>query len=200
MTLNNSRMPFYSFLLLFLCSLYSLPSFAQKVIVHVQMDNKIASPNSDTIYYDTNRKLSWDDFKGKPDMNHPGAAVTSSGVGYSWHGDNDGNILHLHISVYTYFTKSNSWKKSMVNNEYHLRHEQHHFDITRLGAEKLVNELKKGVYTIANYRSLITEIFDKVYDENIALQNEYDRETKHSLDKEKQAIWNERIQEEVLRL
>lgn len=164
------------------------------------MDNKIASPQSDTIYYDVNRKLTWDDFKGKPDMNHPGAAVTASGFAYSWNGENDGKTLHLNIFVYTYFTKKRSWKKSFVEGEYHLRHEQHHFDITRLGAEKLVEELKRADYTMDNYRSMIAGIFDRVYNENIVLQNKYDHQTKHSLDTEKQEEWNKRINERVISL
>lgn len=159
----------------------------------MRLDNKISSPNSDTIYYDINRKLTWDDFKGKPDMNHKGSAVTSSGFAYSWNGQDDGETLYLNISVYTFFTKNNSWKKSMVNSDYHLLHEQRHFDITKLGADNFVKELKNTSYTIKNYQQLISQIFDRVYDENLALQHEYDLETKHSLDKQKQELWNERI-------
>lgn len=81
----------------------------------------------------------------------------------------------------------------MVNSGYHLRHEQGHFDITMLGAETFVDELKKATFTVQNYQLLINQIFDRDYDENIALQNEYDRETKHSIDKEKQEEWNKRI-------
>ena len=183
-----------SFIFLFLvCSLFSLPSFSQKVVVNVRMDHKVASPESDTIYYNVNRKLTWDDFKGKPDMNHKGAAVTSSGFAYSWNGQNNGEILFIDISVYTFFTKSNSWKKSMVNSGYHLRHEQGHFDITMLGAEKFVDELKKASFSMQNYQQLINQIFDRVYDENISFQNDYDRETRHSLDKAKQEEWNKRV-------
>lgn len=40
---------------------------AQKVIVHAFMENRKASMESDTIYYDFNRNLKWSDFKGKPD-------------------------------------------------------------------------------------------------------------------------------------
>ncbi len=163
----------------------------------MRMDNKVSSPNSDTVYYNIQRKLTWDDFKGKPDLNHKGSAVTSSGFAFSWNGQNDGDTFYLKISVYTFFTKSNSWKKSMVKTDYHLLHEQTHFDITMLGANKFLRELKKASYTLQNYQQLINQIFNRVYNENIALQNTYDRETRHSLDKEKQEVWNERIGEAV---
>ena len=183
--------PFFFFLLFGL--LFSIRSFSQKVVVRVRMDNKVAALKSDTIYYDQDRKLTWDDFKGKPDMNHKGSAVTSSGFAYSWNGREDGETLYLDISVYTFFTKSSSWKKIGVENAYHLGHEQRHFDITMLGAENFVNELQKGSFTIQNYQQMINKIFNRVYDENLALQFQYDRETKHSLDKDKQEEWNERV-------
>ncbi len=162
-------------------------------MVRVGIDNKITLPKSDTIYYDQKRKLTWDDFKGKPDINHKGSAVTSSGFAYSWNGKEDGETLYLDISVYTFFTKSNSWKKIGVDNAYHLGHEQRHFDITMLGAKNFVHELKKVSFDIQNYKQLINQIFNRVYDENLSLQFKYDRETKHSLDKEKQEEWNERV-------
>lgn len=182
-----------SFFLTLLGLLFSMQSFSQKVVVSVRIDNKVASPQSDTIYYDLKRKLTWDDFEGKPDINHKGSAVTSSGFAYSWNGQNDGEILYLNISVYTFFTKSNSWKKSGVENVYHLRHEQRHFDITMLGTKRFVNKLKNTSFTIQNYQQLINQVFDRVYDENLALQFQYDRETKHSLNTQKQSEWNERI-------
>jgi hypothetical protein len=170
----------------------SLPSFAQKVVVNVQFENKVNSPESDTIYYDKNRKLTWNDFKGIPDMNHKGSAVTSSGFAYSWNGQDNGETLFLNISVYAFFTKSKSWMKKGVDNAYHLLHEQRHFDITMAGAENFVRELKKASFSTENYRKLINQIFDRVYDENIALQHQYDRETRNSLDKEKQEKWNQK--------
>lgn len=186
------------FIILFLSfSLICFHSYSQKVVVNASMDNHVSSPAKDTIYYNDNRELTWDDFKGNPDMAHKGSAVTSSGFAYSWNGENDGEILYVNISISTFFTKRNSWKKSMVHNEYHLQHEQRHFDITRLGAEMFLNELKKAPFTSQNYQEMINKIFDRVYAENLALQYEYDRETKHSLDKEKQEEWNERIVKEL---
>ena len=48
-------------------------------------------------------------------------------------------------------------------------------------AEKKVEELKK--------------IYEEVTDEKEEVQNAYDRETKHSINKEKQAEWLKKIQE-----
>lgn len=166
---------------------------AQKVIVKAYMDNKMAGKNSDTIYYDFNRVLDWSDFQGQPNMNHFGGAVTASGFAFDSEMKYDGNTLLINISVDTYFSKKSSWKKSNISSAYHLKHEQHHFDITRIGAVKLVEELGKAKFTEANYKTLLNAIFENAYKENNLLQQQYDGETVHSLDTMKQAEWNDRI-------
>jgi hypothetical protein len=189
---------------IFLTSLFisflSTPAFSQKVVVNVNMQNKIASKNSDTIYYDFDKQLKWSDFTGTPEANHFGGAITSSGFAFALQSDYDGQTIALNINIYSFFLKSKSWKKQNINSDYHLLHEQHHFDITRIGAENLMNELKKASFTKANYQLLIRSIFDKVYNENEFLQKKYDLETNHSRDLNKQEEWNEWIKDELSRI
>lgn len=167
--------------------------FSQKMTVTVYMENVRTSPANDTIYYDFSRPLSWNDFKGKPDDNHFGGAVTASGFAFNSEMNSVDNSYELVIGVYSFFTRHDSWKKTFINSDYHLLHEQRHFDITRLGAEKLVHELQNARITINNYQTLVNKIFEKVYDENNALQNQYDLETKHSINIVKQKEWNDKI-------
>jgi hypothetical protein len=173
---------------------------SQKMVVHVFMENKKAKATSDTIYYDFNRQLMWSDFQGKPDTASRAGAVTGSGFAFDSEMNSDGNSFDLSIGVYCFFSKHSSWKKKDINTDYHLLHEQHHFDITRIGAQKLVEALKNARFTKDNYRSLINAVFTKVYDENNALQQQYDRETKNSMDVKKQLEWNERITTEITKL
>ena len=184
--------------LLFLTSLcLSFQSFSQKVNVTVVMDDKLSDPKSDMIYYDFNSPLTWADFQGKPDPNHFGGAVTASGFSFNSQINYNDNKGELVIHVYTFFSKERSWEKPHVSSDYHLAHEQHHFDITRLGAEKFVSELKKAHFTVDNYKTLINSIFNKVYKENNELQVQYDAETKNSIDTAKQLEWNRKITEEI---
>ena len=104
------------------------------------------SNGGDTIYYDFNRTLKWTDFKGKPDENYFAGAVTASGFAFDSQVDFDGTNIFLNIGVYTFFTKNDSWKKPGINSDYHLLHEQHHFDITRMGSENFINEIKEGSF------------------------------------------------------
>lgn len=188
------------YIFLFFLAALSSQCFSQKVIVYASIENKKANSNSDTIYYDFNRRLTWSDFKGKADQNHFGGAVTASGFAFDSKMNFDGRNIRLDIEVYTFFIKNDSWKKPRINSDYHLLHEQHHFDITRLGAEKLVDELAKANFTKDNYHSLLTSIFDKAYKENSGMQRQYDTETIHSTDTAKQQEWNNKIAAEIQKL
>ena len=174
--------------------------FSQNVIVNAFMENKKAKPGNDTIYYDFSRNLTWEDFKGTPDNNQLEAAVTASGFAFDAQTSFDGVNMDFNIGVYTFFTKNDSWKKPQINSDYQLLHEQHHFDITRLGAQKLVAELAKAHFTKQNYNKLITSIFDKAYKEMESIQSQYDIETNHSLNKEKQLEWNDKIASDIQKL
>jgi hypothetical protein len=174
--------------------------FSQNVIVHVFMENKKAKPDNDTIYYDFSRNLTWNDFKGTPDNNHFGGAVTASGFAFDSQINFDGKNIYLNIGVYTFFSKNDSWKKPQINSAWYLLHEQHHFDITRVGSQKLITELAKAHFTRENYSALLRSIFDKAYKENESMQLQYDRETNHSLDVDKQLEWNNKIAVEIQKL
>jgi hypothetical protein len=186
--------------LLFICLALAITCSSQKVIVKVFMENRKASTGSDTIYYDFNRKLSWSDFKGKPREDYFAGAVTASGFAFDSQINFDGANIYLNIGVYTFFTKSDSWRKPQINSDYHLMHEQHHFDITMMGSEKFISEIQKVHFTKNNYTALLTSIFDKVYKENSDEQHLYDRDTNHSINAEKQLEWNDKIAGEIQKL
>lgn len=187
-------------LLLFFLMCTSAMSFSQKVLVNVYMDNKVARLGSDTIYYDASRPLTWKDFRGIPDDHHFGGAVTSSGFAFDADIQVRGKVIYLNVGVFVFFSKKDSWKKPYINTEYHLLHEQHHFDITRLGAENFIKQLVASKFTKDNYQQLLETVFNKAFDENSALQNKYDSETQHSINKEQQLIWNDRIAEQIKKL
>ena len=168
-------------------------SIAQKIILKVSIDNKVSPPQSDTIYYNINRPLTWADFQGVPDKNHAGGAITASGFAFDAKMDMVANKVYMDIKVYTFFCKQSSWKKPNINSAYHLLHEQHHFDITRLAAEQFLEELANSNLTADNYQKVLTAVFDKVNNKSAELQTAYDRETDHSINREAQLRWNDKI-------
>lgn len=183
----------YKFLLLLAFGFSVSAAQGQQVQVQVHYVDKVNRTTSDTVYYDSRRKLTWDDFQGMPDPNHFGGAITASGFAYNadieW--SNDHIIMNMY--VYTYFKKSDSWKKPHIMTAYHLEHEQRHFDITYLGTLKFIDKIRKTKFTPQNFKTLPSQIFDECQRENDALQAQYDRETKHSIEKEAQAAWNRKI-------
>jgi hypothetical protein len=130
----------------------------------------------------------------------PWGAITASGFSFDSEMNEDGDRINITVGVYTFFLKHDSWKKPDINSAYHLEHEQHHFDITRLHAQLLMEEIKKAHFTLNNYKKLLATIFDKVYDENTAMQHLYDSETNNSMNVEKQKVWNQKISEEIEKL
>jgi len=187
-------------ILFFITTIFFCESYSQQVIVKVFMQNKFATSLSDTIYYDVKKPLAWKDFKGIPDTKHFGGAVTASGYAFDADIKSTGKIIYLNIGVYVFFTKSRSWKKPNISSDYHLLHEQRHFDITRLGAENFMKQIAKANFTKANYNTLLDALFDKSYQENMALQNKYDSETQHSINRTQQLIWNDRIAGEIKKI
>jgi hypothetical protein len=177
-----------------LCLLAAL-SFSQKVHVSAYILDKPQLPGSDTIYYSLDRPLTWTDFQGVPERNNDAGAVTSSGFGYGAGITQRGEDTYINLGVYTYFSRSRSWKKPIIHTNYHLEHEQHHFDITMLGAERFCDAIKKAHFTNDNYKELISQIFDRIFNENTELQERYDNETEHSINEERQFAWNKQINE-----
>jgi hypothetical protein len=102
--------------------------------------------------------------------------------------------------VYTFFTKHDSWKKPDVNSAYHLLHEQHHFDITRIGAQNFLTMVQKAHFTKDNYTELLSSLFDEAHEQTTAMQKQYDNETNHSINELKQVEWNDKISSQMQRL
>lgn len=179
---------------------FSFKTFAQKITVHVFTENYKSIPGRDTIYYNFNEPLNWQDFQGVVPTAVPWGAMTASGFSFNSSMHQEGNTINISVGVYTFFIKHDSWKKPEANSPYQLEHEQHHFDITRLGSAKLENEIRKAHFTETNYKTLLNSLFDKVYAEEMASQKQYDLETHNSLDTAKQLAWNKKISEEIARL
>lgn len=180
--------------------LFLLPTentLAQKTVVTAVIENQPNKPSSDTIFYNINQKLQWTDFQGKPGTQHFIGAITASGFAFRSSMNYSNDVLNIRINISPFFSKKDSWKKSEINSSYHLEHEQHHFDISRLGAEEFLKEIQKTTFTMQNYQQLLNKIFSRVYDANIELQQQYDRETKNSIDITKQMEWNKIINDKI---
>lgn len=179
---------------LLLCVLLgSGPLFAQPLTVNVVLVQRTAPESSDSIYYSPNRKLTWADFMGQAVAGSPAVAITNSGFGFGMGTYTRGGKTRINISVHGSFSKSQSWVKKGYATEYVLNHEQHHFDLTWYCTLQFYKKLKAAVLTPDNYREVITKIYTESYTLLRQLQDAYDTETSNGILKDKQAIWNKKI-------
>jgi hypothetical protein len=147
----------------------------------------------DTIYYNPGRKLTWEDFRAKPDISSPAAAITESGFGYNMTMQTYNHKTNVVITVYCYFNKKKSWVKNNIDADYALVHEQHHYDITYINACLFVKKLKEAQFNLGNYNYLV----DKIHDESFAaldkMQDDYDGQTSNGRINRMQTVWNKKI-------
>ena len=197
MGLSLIRMRKSFFFFIFLLSAVSVKA---QVIVNVQWQNRAASSDGDTIYYDNNRKLAWPDFKGKPDTKSFAAAITQSGFGYQLTMRSLNSRTIINITVYCYFDKTKSWVKKGANNDYALLHEQHHYDITFINTCLFIKKLSEAKFTKSNCGTLSAKIHDECFIALDKMQNDYDGETSNGRKPLIQAAWNKKIDQQLASL
>jgi hypothetical protein len=172
------------------------PTLARNLVLTFREINNAAS--EDTVFYSPKRPLIWDDFKvksGKPGSRYAAAVFTSFGYeGRSYPKDDD---LVVEIGLKIFMVKSMSWGRPESRNAGTLRHEQIHFDITRLVVEKFKERLRKAELTIEDYDSEIQYQFLEAFREMNHDQEQYDGETGHGLNDGAQAAWDRKIARQI---
>jgi hypothetical protein len=172
---------------------FSLAATAQKLQVDVQYVTTDASADKPVIFYTPNRKLSWDDFKGKPVAASEAAAITNAGFGFKMMFKSENNVATLHLTVDCTFAIADSWVKHNRKTPYILNHEQHHFDLAYLYAMQFVHNLRAAKYTMNDYTKVLDKIYNQCQADLTAAQNAYDAETKNSQLADQQELWDKKI-------
>jgi hypothetical protein len=158
-----------------------------------------SKPNSDTLYWRDGIQLSWDDFKAKSTDTKGYAAYTFTMITLNYDVKISGQTFTPTFTVKCAFQKSKSWVNRKDTNSQTpeiLAHEQLHFTIAEITARKLRRNLKAQQYT-KNYKKEINEIYTKTLDEGEKMQERYDKETNHSINKEAQKNWSYLIQSDL---
>ncbi|MCW5517271.1 DUF922 domain-containing protein [Muriicola sp. Z0-33] len=148
----------------------------------------------ETIPWDSEQRLSWSDFKAEPSHQGRAAAITASGISYRYSTMESNGEFELDFTVHTYFYPNKSWYHAEVCDEVILSHEQLHFDITELFARKMRRLLTETKFT-KNVKAEVRAIYRRINNELAEFQNVYDDETNFSRDREKQSMWNKKIED-----
>jgi hypothetical protein len=153
--------------------------------------------NPNLIVWKESQKLSWQDFKGKPEKRFA-AASTSYDILKEINKNIESDFL---IDIKAVFNTEKSWRKRTWVNDQVLEHEQKHFDIVEIFARKL---RKSMVVNSKLSEQELTKKIDSLYLANEkamdVYQDKYDEETDGSMNGEMQRKWNETIKQELLLL
>jgi len=154
--------------------------------------------DKDVIHWKQGRKLLQSDFKAKNKRLYgDAAAITASAFGFSIT-DSNGYITG---SIFVQFYRNDSWwnpKYKDNENRYEiLAHEQLHFDICELFGRKLFKEVLDLKNKGRLNEETINKLNSKLEREYSQYQDKYDKETNHSINKEAQAKWNKKVENEL---
>lgn len=150
-----------------------------------------------TIEWREDYKLKWTDFKGPVDQNSDAVAVTASGITFSFslRQTND-RFVGFETEVQAHFYPNKSWYIKESGNDHVLAHEQLHFDITELH----VRQLRYAIAQLRVSQSIKQDLQElhKNANENLAkMQRTYDAQTQNSINKERQLVWAQFVNEEL---
>ncbi len=152
--------------------------------------------STNSILWEDEFLLSWSDFQGHPDENHPMKAMTAAGASVQRKGERSGNKVTIHYTVCTVFSPKKSWVKDDEPSDALLAHEQLHFDIAELFTRKLRKRIQTFAFT-ANFQEEYKEIYQKINQERNDYQILYDKVTDHSRNKEAQVEWVQKVTTEI---
>ncbi|QWX84548.1 DUF922 domain-containing protein [Cellulophaga sp. HaHaR_3_176] len=149
--------------------------------------------DDETILWESDKKLNWEDFKGEP-QNQRAAAVTASGLTYRFSTTkNNGEVIAIDYEVTSFFYPNISWYRPEVCDDIILGHEQLHFDITELYARKFRKLLSEKKFT-NDAKNEIKVIYQEINTALNDFQNQYDKETNFSRNREQQSLWSKNIE------
>ena len=148
----------------------------------------------ESIIWNQARKLTWNDFKAKAPTDTPVAALTASGISYSFSSVQNGDEMKIRYIVTANFYPNRSWYQPKYGSSNVLAHEQLHFDITELFARKFKQRLDATRFT-KNIKAEVREIFQQINRELSEYQDRYDLETNSSRLLDRQRAWQIKVRE-----
>lgn len=153
------------------------------LLFFIQNDNEPVMP------WSNNYRLTWNDFKAKPQRNVSAVATTASGITFGFSiKESDKRVISFTTEVHAHFYPEQSWYKPERADNHVLGHEQLHFDITELFARKFRKRISL-LKTTNDVAKRLRTIHRDINKELAALQDKYDSETDFSRNVEMQKKW-----------
>ncbi len=162
------------------------PTFLKSINLH-----RFIAQRDSLISWSSNRKLTWNDFKGKPNYNEIYAARTYFSILLKPKTYQDSIV----VTINNQFEIYNSWiKMKDTTTIFLLDHEQGHFDIAEICARSIRQAVSNS--TFKNRESahrFLNDTYDYQWSLYLKLNALYEKETDHCKNKIKQKEWSEKI-------
>ncbi|MCV9387438.1 DUF922 domain-containing protein [Reichenbachiella ulvae] len=152
-----------------------------------------SEPQNDSLIYWDERELEWSDFTARVGLLEEimGEAISYCTVLASTI-DKDSC---LYYEIYTVFNTNHSWVSGIQSSEL-LRHEQLHFDIVELHSRKIRKAIIDGV-TQGDSQEEVGKRITSLINEVSVVQNDYDDETLHGQDADRQQEWVTKVRDSL---
>jgi hypothetical protein len=147
------------------------------------------------------RRLSWSDFVGKPQMGSDAIAVTAYRL--TFEDECAGNTFTFRVE--SVFVPDLSWVKPRLllggpESDDSLLHEQTHFDLSEVSARRLRRALKELVAPCAQTSEERLEIAKRLMQDDTDIQRRYDSETANGSNRNQQGNWVQSVARQLASL
>ncbi|SHJ43082.1 hypothetical protein SAMN02745146_3144 [Hymenobacter daecheongensis DSM 21074] len=170
------------------------PRLAQGVRVTFQ--DYTLNTDPDTLFYAPGRPLARADFRASPRAGRYAAVVFPS-FSFSARPVIRAGFVQLEVLTKVFVVRGSSWMAAGGDEAYTLNHEQRHFDLTKLVAERFKQKIRPANLTVEEFNATIQLAYFTSFQEMNRLQEQYDAETSHGTDRAAQQRWDQRIDAEL---
>ncbi|GAA4392736.1 hypothetical protein GCM10023186_43610 [Hymenobacter koreensis] len=153
--------------------------------------------DADTLYYSPDQPLAFSDFHALPRPAGRYQASVFPSFAYTARAQTVAGVLHLHLNMKVFVVRSSSWVLPDAHTAHTLNHEQRHFDLVKLVAERFKRKVHPDSLTLDNFDARMQYQYLQSWWEMNRLQEQYDGETGGGTNEAAQQRWNQRIEAEL---
>ncbi len=148
------------------------------------------------IIWNLDRPLTWKDFRANVPTNADFVASTNTGISFGYSYSNNNGKIEVKFSIESFIHPEKSWVQKDKVDAYILAHEQTHFDISELFSRMLKKKLKEKKFS-KQAKSEIEKIYHQNEKQRRAMQAQYDLESNHSRNKEREIYWRKYVSKQL---
>lgn len=154
---------------------------------------------SDTLFYHQ-RAIKADDFRASPRGSGPAKNEAISFTSFAFDGSSRQfrDTLEITLVLQVFWVKSSSWLRTRPPSAYTLEHEQLHFDITRLVAERFRKKVLQMPLTADDHESRIQYEYLESFRDMNRMQEAFDDKVHNGFNTLMQQEWKRKIRQELI--